>query len=92
MKRMTIKGLQRMAEEENANNQELGWHMNWFDLLMYWLVCGNTNMKAEFDTMSKKETLRVIDEAILHIGNGAYDKQDLMDLYAIAMTSLEERL
>lgn len=92
MKRTTIKGLQRMAEEENANNTELGWTMNWFDLLMYWLVCGSEDMKAMFDSMSKKETLRVIDEAITHIGNGAYDRRDLLDLYTIAMTSLEERL
>lgn len=92
MKRETIKSLQRMADEENANNTQLGWHMNWFDLLMYWLECGNMNMKREFDSMSKRDTLRVIDECIMHIGNGAYDKSDLMDLYKIAMTSLEERI
>ena len=90
--RTTIKSLQRMADEENANNTQLGWHMDWFDLLMYWLECGYTNMKAEFDSMSKKDTLRVIDEAVMHIDNGAYDTRDLMDLYKIAMTSLEERL
>ena len=90
--RTTIKSLQRMADEENANNTQLGWHMDWFDLLMYWLECGCTNMKAEFDSMSKKDTLRVVDEAVMHIDNGAYDTRDLMDLYKIAMTSLEERL
>lgn len=90
--RTTIKSLQRMADEENANNTQLGWHMDWFDLIMYWLECGYTNMKAEFDSMSKKDTLRVIDEAVMHIDNGAYDTRDLMDLYKIAMESLEERL
>ena len=90
--RTTIKSLQRMADEENANNTQLGWHMDWFDLLMYWLECGYTNMKAEFDSMSKKDTLRVIDEAVMHIDNGAYDTRDLMVLYKIAMTSLEERI
>ena len=62
--------------------------MNWFDLLMYWSICG-TNMKAEFDSMSKKETLRVIDECV---SNKSYDTCDLMSLYKIAMTSLEERI
>ena len=92
MKRTTIKSLERMAKEENANNTELGWRINWFDLLMYWLECGNTDMKAELDSMSKKDTLRVIDECVMHINNGAYDTSDLKSLYKIAMTSLEERI
>lgn len=92
MKRTTIKSLQRIAEQENANNTELGWHMDWFDLLMYWLVCGCTDMKAEIDSMSRKEALKVIDECVLHVEASSYENRDLMDLYKIAMTSLEERL
>lgn len=92
MKRTTIKGLKRMADEENRNNTQLGWDMNWFDLLMYWLECGNQNMVALFNEMSKKETLLVIDEAVTSIENGAYTTSDLKDLIKCAMTSLEKRL
>lgn len=92
MKKTTIKSLQRMAEEANANNTQLGWSMNWFDLLMYWLECGNQNMVALFNEMSKKETLKVIDEAVTSIENGIYTTRDLKDLYKCAMTSLENRL
>lgn len=94
MKRTTIKSLQRMANEENANNTELGWHMTWFDLLMYWLVCGYTNMVEEFNNMSRKETLQVIDECILRISmrEDSYSIKDLTSLAKCAMTSLESRL
>lgn len=89
MRRTTIKGLQRMAEEENANNTQLGWHMDWYDLLMYWLECGNEDMKALFDSMSKKETLRVIDESVTAIG---YPEKERMDMYKLAMISLKQRI
>lgn len=82
MKRYTIKSLGKMAREINPE-------YIWFDMLYYWMECGNMNMMDVFNHMSRKDTLYVIEHCF-----ETFEVHDntAFDIYKCAMTSLEKRL
>lgn len=84
----TIKKLQKMAREFDESYE-------WFDILLYWMACGNQDMMEVFNNMSKRETLKVIDVCVTTIYTCAEYRDDApttMNIYNCAMTSLENRI
>lgn len=92
MSRVTLKGLNRIAEDHNKHNANDDW--NWKDVIYEECLCGN-NVKTDFDRMSKKETLKVLDWASWY----RFDEEIPMSaqlvyrkIYDAAFVSLMERL
>lgn len=93
MKRTTIKGLQAYADEENRNNQQIGLELDWFDILYQRLENGNiSEVKQDIQSMSKKETLEVIDISVSRRGDCGYDDSLLRKIYFYAYYSLHDKL
>lgn len=92
MKRTTIKGLQAYADEENRNNQEIGLDLDWFDILYQRLENGNiTEVKQDIQSMSKLDTLRVINASVER-KETSYADAELSRIYTWAYESLKEKL
>lgn len=92
MKRTTIKGLQAYADEENRNNQEIGLSLDWFDILYQRLENGNiSEVKQDIQSMSKLDTLRVINASVMRIET-SYADAELSRIYTWAYESLKEKL
>ena len=95
MKRVTLKGLNRYAEDHNKQNSGDNW--TWEDVIFYWAECGNmNNINDDLDHMSKKETLIVLDWAVRcrlywKASNSSYC-QIYEKIYRAAKDSLMERL
>ena len=92
MKRVTLKGLNRYAEDHNKQNRDDNW--TWEDVLYYWAECGN-NMSEYMNAMSKKETLIVMDWAAHYcFADDVFLSQQRIykELYDAAKDSLMNRL
>lgn len=93
MKRTTIKGLQRYADEENKNNRQIGLDYDWFDILYNRLLNGNySDVKEDIASMSKREALKVIDASVSRKDYGAYEENLLYRIYQYAYNSLDSKL
>jgi len=94
MKRTTIKGLQAYADEENRNNRQSGLELDWFDILYQRLENGNiSEVKQDIQSMSKRETLIVIDASVSRKNEEcAYEENLLNRIYLYAFNSLASKL
>ena len=94
MKRVTLKGLNRYAEDHNKQNSGDNW--TWEDVLFYWAECGNmVNVRDDLDHMSKKETLIVMDWAAHYCFDSTEpirQQKTYFKIYDAAKDSLMERL
>ena len=82
-KRIKIEDLSTEALKIESND--------YLDVLVCWIHAGRDMMQV-FNSMTRKETLQVIDHIVLSVDETSLDDSDLYDLYKIAMTSLENRL
>lgn len=89
MKRVTLAGLNRIAEDHNKHNSGDNW--SWEDVLYEECLNGN-NIKRDFDRMSKKELLIVIDWAVTYMPSFDGVDRIYQSIYKCAMTSLENKL
>lgn len=91
MKRTTIKGLQFYADDHNKHNSSDDW--DWFDVIMYWTECGNmNNVRTDIESMSKIDTLKVIERCVDNVNCSQYEDSYLMRVYNYALASLKEKL
>ena len=92
MKRVTLKGLNRIAEDHNKHNSGDNW--SWEDVIYNECLCGH-NVKEDFDKMSKKETLIVMDWAAFYKDGESCtweERKIYQKIYDAAKDSLMERL
>jgi len=87
-KRITIKQYERIAEDHNKHNSYDNY--TWKDVIYEEVLNGN-NIKADFDRMSKRETLMIIDWVASMLISGIKNRV-CETIYKVAMTSLEERI
>lgn len=94
MKRVTLKSLDRIAEDHNKQNRDRGDNWTWEEVIFEECLNGN-DIKKDFVHMSKKETLIVMDWASSYkdwLDIDPSTRRIYKEIYDAAKDSLMERL
>jgi hypothetical protein len=88
-KRVTLRQYSMIAEDHNKQNRDDNY--TWEDIIYNEVLCGN-NIEGDFDKMSKKELLIIIDWAVACMPHFDGVDRTYQTIYKTAMSSLRKKL